>query len=328
MENRKDQHVAFALQQQAFQKPSAFDDVILEHVSLPHLNVNDVDISTSFAGLKLSSPLYINAMTGGSEKTKAINEKLAEVAKRCHIPIASGSLSSALKDPSLSESFTVLRDKNPNGLIFANIGAEYDVEAAKRAVSLLQADALQIHLNVIQEIIMHEGDRDFSMWKKNIEDIVKTLDVPVIVKEVGFGMSAQTFEALKQLGVKTIDVSGKGGTNFAQIENDRYKDEHMSYMNDMGITTVQSLKYSKDYQDEIEILASGGIRNPLDVVKALAMGAKAVGISGLILKTVEQEGVDKTVALIKKWEAEIKLIMVALDVQNINDLRKIRIQYK
>lgn len=325
MENRKDQHVELALKQRDRSLASDFDLISLEHDSIPNLKVEDISIAVEVAGMQLSSPIFINAMTGGSDKTKLINEKLAEVAKLANIPIASGSLSSALKNPKNEESYKVMRQVNPKGYILANIGAEYDLSAAQKAVAILDANALQIHVNVIQEIVMPEGDRDFSSWQKNIKEIVNNLDLPVIVKEVGFGMSKNSIKKLIDLGVKTIDISGYGGTNFAKIENARRDQFDMTYLESMGISTVQSLINSKEYQDQVEIIASGGIRNPLDVIKSLALGAKAVGISGLILEQLEENGIDETVSLIKAWNQQLKLIMAALNVTKISQLQELKI---
>ncbi len=320
MQNRKDDHVKFALNQ--YDSHSNFDRIKLKHNSLPTLDLSDIDISTSINGLNLEIPFYINAMSGGSIKTKEINQKLAEVASKTNIAIASGSLSAALKDSSLAHTFSVLREHNRNGLIFANIGAEYNLEKAKEAISILNADVLQIHLNVIQEVVMEEGDREFSSWSKNIKEIVENVDVPVIVKEVGFGMSQKSIKALIDLGVKNIDVSGSGGTNFARIENARRTHNKYDYFNDFGISTVDSLLEAQKYNDEVTIIASGGIKSALDIVKSLVLGAKAVGVAGAILKSVEDDGVDKTVDLINSWISEIKVLMLVLGCRNVQELNE------
>lgn len=328
MQNRKDAHVELALSQRVDKNISDFDNVIIEHHSIPNTKVDDVDLSTTFANISFETPFFINAMTGGSTKTKLINERLAEVAKRANIAIASGSLSSALKDETYIPTFSVLRDVNSEGIIFANVGAEYTYSKAQQAVNILNANALQIHVNVIQEIVMPEGDRDFTMWQNNIKAAVENLTVPVIVKEVGFGMSSQSIKQLIELGVKTIDISGYGGTNFAKIENARRTDFDMSYLQHMGISTVQSLLNAKPYLNEVEIIASGGIRNPLDVIKCLVLGAQAVGISGLILESVEKDGVEQTVKLVNAWKYQLKLIMSALGVNNIKQLQNVEYKIK
>ncbi|NLY66078.1 MAG: type 2 isopentenyl-diphosphate Delta-isomerase [Tissierellia bacterium] len=305
-----------------FEEPrvSDFDNVRFVHHSFPEMAVDDVDISTSFAGFTVGQPFFINAMTGGSEKTKIINEKLAVVARETCLPIASGSLSVAIKNPSLVDSFEIIRKVNPKGLVFANLGAGHNVENAKKAIDILEADALQIHCNVVQEIIMPEGDRDFSNWLSNIEKIVKAVEVPVIVKEVGFGMSRKTIKELKDIGVKTIDISGSGGTNFAKIENYRRSKYKYDYLENFGQSTVISLLEAQEFIKNTDIIASGGIRHPLDIVKALALGAKAVGVAGVFLNMVLNDGVEKTIENINNWKIEIASIMTILGKSKVSEL--------
>ncbi len=320
MTSRKDEHVKLA--EMFFEEPrvSDFDNVRFVHHSFPEMAVDDVDISTSFAGFTVGQPFFINAMTGGSEKTKIINEKLAVVARETCLPIASGSLSVAIKNPSLVDSFEIIRKVNPKGLVFANLGAGHNVENAKKAIDILEADALQIHCNVVQEIIMPEGDRDFSNWLSNIEKIVKAVEVPVIVKEVGFGMSRKTIKELKDIGVKTIDISGSGGTNFAKIENYRRSKYKYDYLENFGQSTVISLLEAQEFIKNTDIIASGGIRHPLDIVKALALGAKAVGVAGVFLNMVLNDGVEKTIENINNWKIEIASIMTILGKSKVSEL--------
>ncbi len=319
--NRKDEHVELALKHHGTQKVSDFDDVHFVYNALPKVDVEDVSLESTFGKITLKTPFYINAMTGGSAKTRDINDMLSQVASRTNIAIASGSISAALKDSDHIPSFEIMRSNNPNGLVFANIGAEYSLEKAKEAISIVQADVLQIHINILQEIVMPEGDRKFKHWKDNIKEIVSGVDIPVIVKEVGSGMSRQTIKELKSLGVVYIDVSGSGGTNFTQIENDRREKKEYAYLQSFGQSTVISLLEAQGYVDNTNILASGGIRNPLDIVKALALGAKAVGMSGLILNSVMNDGVEETVKMIEDWKYEIKSILTILGCSTINDLR-------
>lgn len=320
MTNRKDDHVKLAEKFYGETKTSDFDNIRFVHHSFPEMSIDEVDISTSFSTFTVKQPFFINAMTGGSEKTKSINEKFAIVARETKLPIASGSLSAAIKDSTLIDSFKIIRKVNPRGLVFANLGAEHGVESAKKAIDILEADAMQIHCNVIQEIIMPEGNRDFSNWLSNIEKIVKFVNVPVIVKEVGFGMSSKTIKQLKNIGVKTIDISGYGGTNFAKIENYRRNKNKYNYLEDFGQSTVISLLEAQEFINNTDIIASGGIRNPLDIVKALALGAKAVGISGLFLNMVLNDGFEKTIENINDWKLEIASIMTLLGKRKVYEL--------
>lgn len=319
--NRKDEHVKLALKHHNTNSNSDFDNVRFVYDALPTLDVSDVSLKTTIDSITLDAPIYINAMTGGSEKTKAINEKLAEVASATNIPIASGSLSAALKDSKHEESFAVLRSKNKDGVVFANIGAEYTLEAAQKAIDIVDADILQIHINIVQEIVMPEGDRTFKQWEYNIKEIVEGVSIPVIVKEVGSGMSEKTISRLKNIGVNNIDVSGRGGTNFALIENDRRVNQDYDYLINFGQSTVISLMEAQQHVDHVNILASGGVRNPLDVIKSLALGAKAVGMSSFILNSVMNDGVDETIEIIESFKVQLRSIMTILGCSTIEELK-------
>lgn len=318
--SRKDDHVKLAERFFEKNRTSHFDNIRFIHHSFPEMAVDEADISTSFATFTVKQPFFINAMTGGSDRTKSINEMLATVARETGLPMASGSLSAAIKDPSLVDSFKIIRRVNPSGLVFANLGAGHTVENAKKAIDILEANALQIHLNAVQEIVMPEGDRDFSGWLNNIERIVKSVDVPVIVKEVGFGMSRETIKKLKDVGVRTIDISGSGGTNFARIENYRRGSNRFHYLEDYGQSTVISLLEAREFMKDTEIIASGGIRNPMDIVKALALGARAVGIAGFFLYMVLNDGVERTIETVNSWKTEIASIMTLLGKRNVSEL--------
>lgn len=319
--NRKDEHVKLA----ASQAPAAvnqFDELRFIHHALDGIDIEDADLTTTVFDTRWTSPVYINAMTGGSEKTGIINGKLATAAEETGVAIASGSLSIYFQDPSVKETFTVMRKNNPNGFIFANVNSSATVDQAQHAVELLEANALQIHINMVQEVVMPEGDRHFAHWVDNIAAIAEKLDVPVVVKEVGFGISARTIEKLAEIGVHTVDVSGSGGTNFAIIENSRRSDLDYSYFYDWGQSAAASL-IEANFAEEVDstLLASGGVRNPLDVVKALSLGAKAVGASGLFLRTVLDAGEEGVIELIEHWNAHIKGLMAVLGASSIEELQ-------
>lgn len=320
--NRKNEHVSLAMNFFQESSKSDFDALHYVHHSFPQMSVEEVNLSTSFASFRLDFPFYINAMTGGSDWTKKINKKLATVAHETGIAMSTGSVSAALKDPSVKDSFTIIREVNPAGLVFANLGTGQTVENAKKAVDLLKADALQIHINAPQELIMPEGDRDFSNWLEQLSAITAALDVPIIAKEVGFGMSRETIESILATGVKTIDISGKGGTNFAQIENYRRKTNKIDYLENWGQSSVISLLEAQEFLTTADILASGGIRHPLDIVKALSLGAKAVGISSLILNMMIKDGVDETISQINDWKENLKSIMTLVGKKTVSDLQQ------
>lgn len=321
--SRKDDHVAHALEQYTKTRTNDFDEVRLIHHSLQSVDYQDISIRTQIGSIELEVPFYINAMTGGTEKTKQINQQLATVAKAVGCAMAVGSMSVAMKDETQWDSFSVVRDTYPEGVLFANLNPNYSTDDAKRAVDKIKANALQVHINAAQEIVMTEGDRSFSHWKESIHSLVNFLNVDVIVKEVGFGMSKKTIEQLMSLGVTIIDVSGKGGTNFIKIENQRRPDSSMNYLNEWGQSTVESLLEAYEYRHSVDLVASGGLRHPLDFVKAFVLGAKAVGISGLVLSSLINEGVDATIEMLNRWKEELKLIMSLVGARSIGDLASV-----
>lgn len=323
--DRKDQHVMLASQQYSKESARDFEEIRFVHQSLPQLKTDDVDYSTQVAGLDIGTPFFINAMTGGTEETGRINRLLGILGYLAKIPLASGSVSAAIKDPSVAETFSVIRKENPKGIVFANLGAHHDVENAKRAVDLLEANALQIHVNAPQEIIMPEGDRDFSHWLKNIETLVREIEVPIIVKEVGFGMSRETVKQLASVGVKTVDISGTGGTDFAKIEDNRRPYDRYPYMHGWGQSTVISLAEAMSIPDQErpEIIASGGIKNPLDIVKSLSMGAQLVGLSNHFLQLARSgRQLEDMIAEVRIMERQTKMIMATLGAKNLEELRQ------
>ncbi|AMB99819.1 type 2 isopentenyl-diphosphate Delta-isomerase [Aerococcus urinaehominis] len=319
---RKDDHVRHA-DSQYQTNPTDFAALDFVHQSIPRLNVADIDISTRLLGHELASPFYINAMTGGSEWTKQINRMFAELAHETGLAMAAGSLSIAIKDPSTADSFKVIRQANPDGFVLANLGANHNLENAKRAVDILEANALQIHLNTPQEVVMPEGDRDFRPYYDHIQEIVAGLDVPVLVKEVGFGMARETMETLADLGVQAIDVSGRGGTNFALIENARRSETFdMSYLANWGQSTLVSLLEAQDLMatGQVDIVSSGGIKNPLDMVKALALGAKATAMSGFFLHQVLNQPLADCIQTVRDYQDQLRLIMALVNAPDIASL--------
>lgn len=315
--NRKDDHIRLALDQTP--TLNDFDRVRFVHNALATLALEDIDLSVTFFNQSFDLPIYINAMTGGSEQAGRINARLAQLAQAFKLPMATGSLSAALKNPDYAQTYTVLLDTYPDGFRIANVGADVPLDKARQAVELIQAQALQIHLNVAQELIMPEGDRDFRAWPTHIRSIIEKLEVPVIIKEVGFGMSREAIQSLKDLGATTIDVSGHGGTNFAQIENAR-RTQSLGYLNSWGLSTVESL-YEAQAFPQLNFFASGGVRHALDVLKALALGARMVGLSSYFLRLVNEHSHDDAVKKVQALVDELRALMVLVGAQSIAELR-------
>lgn len=318
---RKWDHIQYALTT-GQSRDTGFDDITFIHQSLPDSSIEQVSLKTMVGELSLSSPLFINAMTGGGgERTEEINRQLAIIASETRVAMAVGSQMSSIKNSSEISTYKIVRKENPNGLIFANLGSEASVDQALQAVDMFEANALQIHLNTIQELTMPEGDRDFTGALRRMEDIVKKLPVPVIVKEVGFGMSRETAKKLTQIGISIVDVGGFGGTNFAKIENER-RNRLLSFFNSWGIPTVVSIAEVKCSFPDLTVLGSGGVQCSLDVVKALSLGASAVGLAGYILKILLEEGIEESMTEIEEIKKEIGYVMTALGSTTIKDLQK------
>jgi isopentenyl-diphosphate delta-isomerase len=294
-------------------------DVRLVHNCLPQTSMDTIHLSTRIGELNLSSPILINAMTGGAEVTESINRDLAVVARETGLAMAVGSQMSALKNEEVSSSYQVVRKMNPNGIIIGNLGSEATVEQAIRAVDMIEANALQIHLNVMQELIMPEGDRSFTGMLERITAIVERVQVPVIVKEVGFGIMGEQAKQLKQIGVKILDVGGSGGTNFAAIENAR-RSVPIPWLNDWGCTTSTALLEALTVYDHGAIIASGGIRNAMEIAQALTLGASAVGMAGAMLKVIRHEGTERLIEQITEWHQGLTLIMTALGADSVQAL--------
>ena len=227
-----------------------------------------------------------------------------------------------MKNPD-DDSFEVVRKENKGLLLGTNIGADKNYTAGMKAVEDLNPLFLQIHVNLMQELIMPEGSRNFNKWEKNISNFVKNIKVPLILKEVGFGMSPETVKKGMELGIKTFDISGRGGTSFAYIENMR-GENRFSYLNEWGQSTVSCLLGLKDYIDKAEIIASGGVRHPLDIIKALVLGAKAVGLSGTMLRLAENNSNEEIIEIVNSWKEECRMIMCALNAKNVKELQNVK----
>ncbi|SER53599.1 isopentenyl-diphosphate delta-isomerase [Propionibacterium cyclohexanicum] len=322
---RKDQHVALAQKLRDESRPNGFDDIGFIHHSLAAIDVARVDLSTSVLGARWPLPFYINAMTGGSQRTARINAGLGRAARAAGVAIATGSQHIALRDASLEDSFRVVRREAPDAFVFANVGPTVSPEQARRAVQMLDADALQVHINPAQEIVMPEGDRQFSDWAQRIEAIAGAVPVPVLAKEVGFGLSRRSIEELARRGVRAADVSGAGGTNFIDIENHRRRRSEYGYLAGWGQSSAFCLLESLHLPPAVplEILASGGVRHPLDVVRALALGARAVGVSGHFLHTLLDEGEEALIAELARWAEQLSSIMALMGCASLAELSKV-----
>lgn len=327
-EKRKLEHLHYALESEGGPLSAGWEDIHLVHQALLKNNPDEIDLAVSLFGKRLMLPIYINAMTGGVEELAEVNRMLAEIAHEFGLGMAVGSQRVACDNKRIAKTFQIARKTNPHGLLFANMGAGVRPEMALAAVEMLEADALQLHLNGVQELAMAEGDREFRGLAENIGEICRQVNVPVIVKEVGNGLSKEAALQLAQLGVQGLDTGGSGGTNFAAIELKRVPREHLDFLRSWGLSTATSLLevvdslQSVNSVPRIHIFASGGIISSLDVIKALALGAEAVGIAGSFLRVLQQKGLSALKKHLANLTDELKILMLLTGAKNIDDLQK------
>lgn len=320
---RKEEHLALAQMFFNKKKKNSFDQLHLLRPALPEAKVSLNAIKTKMWKKAVAAPFFIEAMTGGSRKSFIINQQLGQIAAKEKIALALGSASILTKEPDQLDSFYVARQEDPDGLILANINPDTTAKEARQIVKELAADALQIHLNAVQEIAMPEGDRNFY-WLDNLKEIRQTVTVPIIIKEVGFGLDQASIHLLKKEGFAFFDVAGSGGTNFAQIENHR-NSAHLSYLENLGLPTVIAALMAR--QEKVNFIVSGGVRNPLDVLKGLALGGKYVGIANAflnILQTQDQEALQET---IRAWKEQLAGLLAVFGQKNLKTCRQIPCYY-
>lgn len=326
--DRKQQHIDEYLKS-TYKNSTLFEDVFIEHNALPELNFQEIDTKVNFLGKYIDYPLMINAITGGTPFSREINRSLSKIAKTFNIPMAVGSQTIALRDKESHESFRIVREiMGEEGIVLSNLSAHASLEDVKIAMDIIEADGIQLHLNPAQELAMKEGDRDFKGLLKNIENIVNNIPKPVIVKEVGFGMSRDVAKRLHDIGVKYVDISGKGGTNFIEIEDRRNDEIDFADIYSWGIPTALSLIECRKVSNKLNIIASGGIQNSLDVVKALILGADIVAIGGAILRILLEDGYDKAYKYMRELVYKLKMLMLLTGSKDIEQLKKVSYRVK
>lgn len=324
---RKQDHIQAVLQDaEVERRQGGFEYIRLIHRSLPELDFNDVKTDCELFDYSLSFPLMISSMTGGNAKNlEQINRNLAEAAQEAQVAIAVGSQRAMLETPSAAKSFDIRRFA-PNVPLIANLGAvqlNYGVnlDQIRSLIEIMQADALYLHLNPLQEIIQPEGDRNFSRLSEKIATLVQALEVPVILKEVGSGFSAPDIELGLQAGVEWFDLAGRGGTSWSRIEAHRSGNDLGILFQDWGLTTLESLKISQSYQEQAYFIASGGIRNGIDMVKAVIMGAQFCGVAAPLLKPA-MESPEAVVNKISQLKQEFTTAQFLLGIKNSDLLRR------
>jgi len=329
---RKIEHLRICAEEDVESSPTGFEDVMLIHNALPEISKDEIDLGTTFLGKRFNAPIMIAPMTGGHPDTKAINAALGSAAETLGIGIGVGSQRAAIEDPKQEDSFRIVRDVAPNVFICANVGApqlrEYRIDGVKKAIEMVSADALSIHLNFLQEAIQPEGDVDARGCLDMIKEICAGVNVPVIVKETGAGISREAATALKGAGVAAIDVGGVGGTSWAGVEVYRAKAEgdvlaeHLGKMFwNWGIPTAISIVESSV---GVPIVATGGVRTGIDMAKCLALGASLCGVA-LPLVAPALKGEKEVIGKLSTMIEELGVAMFLAGCHSIQDIQKARI---
>lgn len=330
-QTRKADHLRICLEEDVqFRKvTNGLDKYRFTHCCLPELDLDSIDLTTSFLGKKLNAPLLISSMTGGTEQAKRINYRLAELAQNHRLAMGVGSQRIAIEKPDTAYSFEI-RDIAPNALLFANIGAiqlnyTYGLDQCLKAVEMLGADALILHLNPLQEAIQPQGDIKFKGLLDKINNLCNKLCVPIIVKEVGNGISASMAHKLIDAGVSAIDVAGAGGTSWAKVESERAENNIQRRLGqtfaDWGIPTAECIIAIREEYSELPLIASGGLRNGLEVAKTIALGADLAGLAFPFLQAASQspEALEELVQLLL---AELRIVLFCTGNPNINQFQK------
>lgn len=326
--DRKDDHIRVNLEQDVGSAlKTGLERYHFIHQALPEMSLEDVDLSQTLFNKRQRVPVLVSCMTGGTESAMQINRILAEASNQVGFAMGVGSQRAAIEDPSLANTFQI-RSYAPDILLFANLGAVqlnagYDVDECLRAVDMIEADALVLHLNPLQEALQPDGDWDFSELASKIEKICKSLPVPLIVKEVGWGISVETAQRLYDAGVDAIDVAGAGGTSWSQVEmhriTDPYRAQTAGAFIDWGIPTAESICNARSVFKDRPIIASGGLKNGIDVAKCLALGARMGGMASLFLKAAHQS-LETTIKVMQMIREQIRIAMFACGAHQLSEL--------
>ncbi|MFY9820603.1 MAG: type 2 isopentenyl-diphosphate Delta-isomerase [Thermoanaerobaculia bacterium] len=324
--DRKLEHIRLALEERMQLGRNFFDEYRFDHAALPEIDFDSIDTGVVFLGRRLAAPLLVSSMTGGTETAGQINRNLAAGAEATKVAVAVGSQRKALEDPTKADTFRV-REVAPSAVLLANLGAVQlnyglGVEACRDSVAMIGADALILHLNPLQEAIQPEGQCNFAGLLPKIGTVVSELGVPVVVKEIGCGISEATARALAAEGVRIVDTAGVGGTSWARIEAQRAGDLEIGELfAGWGIPTPESIRQLRRVEG-LTVIGSGGVRNGLDVAKAIAMGADLVGMAYPFLAPATVSS-DKVTEKVRRTVRELKICMFCLGVKTISELQRV-----
>ncbi len=326
--DRKADHIRLALDQRMQLERHYFDDYVFEHAALPEVDRAAIDTGVAFLGKPLAAPLLISCMTGGTDVASIINRNLAAAAERARIAVGVGSQRKAIEDPSSTDSFLV-REAAPTAPLLANLGAVqlnygFGVAECQHAVDMIGADALVLHLNPLQEAIQPEGQCNFAGLLDKMADVAKRLTVPVIAKEVGSGISGSLAAELAARGIRMIDTAGTGGTSWARIEAARAGDAALGdRFAGWGIPTPESIAQCSRVPG-VTVIGSGGVRDGVDVAKAIALGASLVGMAFPFLEAATQSP-EHVLAKIERIVRELEIVMFCVGARTIEELKQVKI---
>jgi isopentenyl-diphosphate delta-isomerase len=325
IEDRKLDHINICLKENVEAGwGTGFEDITLVHRAFPGIDLAEISLETEFLGSKVSAPFMISGMTGGERKlAKKINANLARAAQEFGIPMGVGSQRAAIEDPSLVDTYSVAREEAPDTFLVANLGAvqfidDYGIEEAERAVDMISANALAVHLNPLQEAVQPEGDTDFSDY--DALKGLKGLTVPLIAKETGAGIAREEAKRFEDLGFSAVDTGGLGGTSFSAVESYRKGNRHGAAFREWGIPTAVSTVECASSTD-LFIISSGGIRSGIDVAKAMALGASACGMA-LPLLGKAMKGPEAVLAELDRVAQELKIAMFLAGARSVDDLKR------
>jgi isopentenyl-diphosphate delta-isomerase len=335
IESRKADHIRINLEEDVGSSITTGLELIrFVHEALPEINLEDVDTGQDLFGRRVCVPVLISSMTGGTQDAGRINQVLAEAAQETGLAMGVGSQRAALARPETTGTFRV-RQYAPDILLFANLGAVqlnygYTVDHCKRAVDMIEADALILHLNALQEAVQPEGDTRFAGLAEKIGEICRALSVPVIAKEVGWGISKRSARLLREAGVAAIDVAGAGGTSWSQVEKYRIQNESLARVaaafRDWGIPTAESILAVKQAAPDLLLFASGGLRSGVDIAKCLALGAHLGGMASPFLKAAARS-LEDTIQMAAEVRRELEITMFAAGAVNLDALRQVALQH-
>jgi isopentenyl-diphosphate delta-isomerase len=330
VQRRKAEHLRINLEQDVRSALlTGLEKYHLVHQALPEVDLKAVDTSLSLYGRALAAPILISSMTGGTAAASRINRRLAEAAHATGVAIGVGSQRAALEHPEQARTFDIRRYA-PDVLLFANLGAiqlnyGYGIDECRRAVDMIEADALYLHLNPLQEAVQAGGNTNFGGLAKRVEEVCKRIGVPVIAKEVGWGISERTCKLLASSGVSGIDVAGAGGTSWSQVEMHRAPDEFTRQLAatfvGWGIPTADSIITVRRAAPSMEVFASGGLKDGLDIAKSIALGATLGGMAGLFLRAAAVS-TDRVVQSIRLITRQVQVSMFAAGAQSMAQLKE------